>query len=73
VPVVIIQPSVLKCNAPPKSEPGFVNISLCYNDQAVQVNPSQSIFEYRRAHDEKSVGKKRIKDPMPPISNDAAD
>jgi hypothetical protein len=39
----------------------------------MQVNPSQSIFEYRRAHDEKSVGKKRIKDPMPPISNDAAD
>lgn len=69
----MIQPSVIKCNAPPRSEPGFVKISLSYNDQEVQVNPSQQIFEYRRAHEEKNVGKKRIKDPMPPLAQDNAD
>ena len=35
VPVKFVQPGVLRCNAPPNPEPGFVPINLLYEEKSV--------------------------------------
>ena len=63
VPVNFIQPSVLKCRVPSRSQPGMVQIFLIY-DNVPQYTMNAQPFEYKLPPTTPKPAKKRIKEPM---------